>query len=199
MIYVSYYNLRIVYHSKPGYGLVAKAAKDTTALKAPTSYRLIWDDKGSGANWDGAFWQPLCPSGYVGLGHLCSRNYNTPSQWLRTFSLAMCTIEFLVLRLHVVVVTRVCMLFCNRVFNKFFILRQLSYFCKIFHVCCFPQGVNDMRCVKSAYVTTGKWEFIWSDKGSSADQDASVYKAVTSGGKTYVSVTIPLSIVSTTY
>ncbi|NFN94558.1 DUF946 domain-containing protein [Clostridium botulinum] len=34
----------------------------------PIDYKLIWNDKGSGANMNGYFWQPVAPEGYVAMG-----------------------------------------------------------------------------------------------------------------------------------
>jgi len=59
---------------KPERGFVVKALKDD-ALRAPYDYRQVWNDRGSGAYWDGAFYQPLCPSGYRALGHVAMRNH----------------------------------------------------------------------------------------------------------------------------
>eukprot|EP00918_Siedleckia_nematoides_P062106 GHVU01135478.1.p1 GENE.GHVU01135478.1~~GHVU01135478.1.p1 ORF type:complete len:585 (+),score=34.59 GHVU01135478.1:41-1795(+) len=59
-------------------GLVARELEEG-ALRPPSYYRQRWTDRGSGANWDGAFWEPICPNGYVALGHVCTRGYNQPS------------------------------------------------------------------------------------------------------------------------
>ncbi len=49
------------------------------ALARPTGYQLIWTDKGSGADMDGAFWRPIAPNNYVALGLVVTGNYNKPS------------------------------------------------------------------------------------------------------------------------
>ncbi|KAJ8042166.1 Natterin-3 [Holothuria leucospilota] len=60
---------------RPARGFVVKALRDD-ALRSPDDFRKIWDDSGSGADWDGAFYQPLCPHGYRTLGHVAMRNHH---------------------------------------------------------------------------------------------------------------------------
>jgi Vacuolar protein sorting-associated protein 62 len=48
------------------------------ALKPPTDYEFIWNDKGSGATHDGSCWRPLAPEGYVALGDVFAQGYNKP-------------------------------------------------------------------------------------------------------------------------
>lgn len=48
-------------------------------LRAPVSYNLIWNDKGSGASMDGSIWQPVPPPGYVALGAVSNTGYSPPS------------------------------------------------------------------------------------------------------------------------
>ncbi|NMO16826.1 Vps62-related protein [Pyxidicoccus fallax] len=48
------------------------------ALVAPEDYRLIYKDKGSGADEDGSFWAPVPPFGYVACGHVIQRGYDKP-------------------------------------------------------------------------------------------------------------------------
>jgi hypothetical protein len=47
--------------------LVVKALSDD-ALAIPTDLTWIWDDAGSGGDWDGSFWKPVCPTNYQALG-----------------------------------------------------------------------------------------------------------------------------------
>lgn len=47
-------------------------------VKSPTDYALIWSDKRSGAQRDGAVWRPVAPPGYVALGDVCSAGYDRP-------------------------------------------------------------------------------------------------------------------------
>ncbi|KAJ8042094.1 Natterin-3 [Holothuria leucospilota] len=60
---------------KPPRAFVVKALKDD-ALRPPYDFRQVWKDSGSGAYWDGAFYQPLCPYGYRPLGHVAMRNHH---------------------------------------------------------------------------------------------------------------------------
>ena len=65
-------------YSRPQAAFVVKDnSAGKNALQPPYGYRRIWKDSGSGANWDGAFWEPLCPSGYRALGYVAMRNHNT--------------------------------------------------------------------------------------------------------------------------
>jgi hypothetical protein len=50
-----------------------------SAVAAPTDYTWIWDDSGSGADWDGAVWRPIAPEGYVALGDVATSNHDKPS------------------------------------------------------------------------------------------------------------------------
>ena len=43
--------------------------------KYPVSYTRIWKDSGSGASWDGSFWRPNPPKGYVAVGMCCQRGH----------------------------------------------------------------------------------------------------------------------------
>lgn len=45
-------------------------------LAKPDDYELVWNDKGSGANQDGAFWRPKAPGGYVALGLVVTRGHD---------------------------------------------------------------------------------------------------------------------------
>ncbi len=65
-------------YGKPGVSHIIKAVK-TGALAFPISFRKIWDDSGSGASWDGSFWEPICPGNYVPLGHVSVRSHGRPS------------------------------------------------------------------------------------------------------------------------
>jgi hypothetical protein len=50
-----------------------------TALRPPTKFEQIWNDKGSGAKRDGSMWRPIPPDGYVALGLICNSGYSAPS------------------------------------------------------------------------------------------------------------------------
>ncbi|KAF5870950.1 putative duf946 domain-containing protein [Botrytis fragariae] len=49
------------------------------AVASPTGYDQIWRDEKSGASYDGSFWRPRAPSGYVSLGDVCSGSWSAPS------------------------------------------------------------------------------------------------------------------------
>jgi CSLREA domain-containing protein len=49
------------------------------ALAQPVDYIAVWGDYGSGANWDGSFWAPVAPSGYVCLGLVAQYGYTKPA------------------------------------------------------------------------------------------------------------------------
>lgn len=49
------------------------------ALADPDDFIEIWTDKGSGGNTDGSIWEPVCPAGYVSLGHVVNNSYDKPS------------------------------------------------------------------------------------------------------------------------
>jgi hypothetical protein len=49
------------------------------AVAAPTGYDWIWDDSGSGADWDGSVWRPRAPAGYVNVGDVAVSNHDQPS------------------------------------------------------------------------------------------------------------------------
>lgn len=60
---------------RPQRGYVVKALK-TDAFQPAYDFRKVWDDRGSGARWDGAFYQPLCSDKYRSLGHVAMRNHH---------------------------------------------------------------------------------------------------------------------------
>ncbi|MFT5611744.1 MAG: hypothetical protein ACI9WC_000437 [Arenicella sp.] len=53
-------------------------AKQNNALVAPSDFKLVWKDTGSGAGLDGSMWSLLCPSGYVSLGSVSQQGYGKP-------------------------------------------------------------------------------------------------------------------------
>ncbi|MFC1961886.1 Vps62-related protein [Chloroflexota bacterium] len=59
--------------------IVVKDIDSSGVLAAPKDYTQIWHDKGTGASWDGSFWQPVAPEGYVALGVVVVNGYNKPS------------------------------------------------------------------------------------------------------------------------
>jgi hypothetical protein len=72
----------------PGYGdingmAVIAVVKDANgdkgdALRKPTKYELVWNDKGSGAKYNGSMWRPIPPEGYVALGLVCNKDWGPP-------------------------------------------------------------------------------------------------------------------------
>jgi hypothetical protein len=52
---------------------------DGDLLAKPLDYNFVWDDKGSGGDHDGSFWEPVAPAGYTCLGHVAVNGYAKPS------------------------------------------------------------------------------------------------------------------------
>jgi hypothetical protein len=44
-----------------------------------STFNFIWNDRGSGASMDGAFYQPIPPAGYYNIGYYAQGNYNYPN------------------------------------------------------------------------------------------------------------------------
>lgn len=66
---------RLGHYGMGGYGAPTEASIVVKELKPgmlvrPVGYSKIWDDSGSGADWDGSFWQPNPPQGYKCLSTL---------------------------------------------------------------------------------------------------------------------------------
>jgi hypothetical protein len=57
---------------------VAEAHPGGTALRPPTSYTQVWNDKGSHADKDGSCWRPVPPTGYVALGDVFVQGHKSP-------------------------------------------------------------------------------------------------------------------------
>ncbi|HEX7316671.1 MAG TPA: Vps62-related protein [Pyrinomonadaceae bacterium] len=69
------------YNNPYGPSLIVKALNDNPSnplLKAPTGYSQVWNDHGSGGTYDGSFWYPVAPDGYVSIGCVCNGGYNPP-------------------------------------------------------------------------------------------------------------------------
>jgi len=47
-------------------------------VKYVNQFDFIWNDRGSGADSDGAFYRPIAPPGYFVIGHYAQGNYNAP-------------------------------------------------------------------------------------------------------------------------
>ncbi|CAE7007426.1 hypothetical protein P3342_002718 [Pyrenophora teres f. teres] len=59
--------------------LLVGSVQGKSAVAEPVGYTLMWNDKKSKGDFDGAFWRPTAPNGYVALGDICTGSYNTPS------------------------------------------------------------------------------------------------------------------------
>ena len=60
----------------PGIAFIGKKIKND-AFQDPLHFYPIWNDRGSGADWDVTFYRPVCSDGYVPLGDVAVRNHNT--------------------------------------------------------------------------------------------------------------------------
>ena len=78
---------RAMINRKP---LTAPAAVGDPVITFGTtsSYTLMYNDKGSGAAMDGAFYRPGAPTGFYILGDYCQGNYNPPAMPSITISVA---------------------------------------------------------------------------------------------------------------
>jgi hypothetical protein len=59
--------------------VVVKAKPGSDALKPPVDYEYVWDSRGTGADDEGSFWNPIPPAGYKALGTVAQRGYDKPS------------------------------------------------------------------------------------------------------------------------
>ena len=64
---------------KPKAFVVSFTGDKSSAFRRPVSYSQIWNDRGSGAKKDGAFWKVNCPNGYGSLSDLCKYGWSYPS------------------------------------------------------------------------------------------------------------------------
>ncbi|MDR6941123.1 Vps62-related protein [Mucilaginibacter pocheonensis] len=107
------------YGAPSGSSLIVTAVNDDPdypLLKAPIRYDQIWNDKGSGGDYDGSIWRPVAPDGYVVLGCVAALGYDAPS-------------------------------------------------------------IPNYRCIRKDMVTDAAvGSLIWSDKGSGADNDVSLWQ-----------------------
>jgi hypothetical protein len=70
------------YSSPTGNSLIVKAINDdplSPLLKNPVGFNEVWNDHGSGGDYDGSIWYPVPPDGYRSLGYVCQSGYNAPS------------------------------------------------------------------------------------------------------------------------
>ena len=76
----SYYSLGdvvVASHGKPGYAVLLVKELESGALKAPSSFSEIWNDRGSGADSDVRIMRMNPPYGYTCLGNVAVRGYST--------------------------------------------------------------------------------------------------------------------------
>lgn len=64
--------------SNNGAATVLSAFPGSAALSAPLDYQHICNDAGSGANDDGPYWLPQCPSGYVACSVVAQFGHSKP-------------------------------------------------------------------------------------------------------------------------
>jgi hypothetical protein len=65
-------------NGKEGALVVRQADSGTGLLAPPVDYELIWQDRGSGADTNGAVWRPKPPVGYAALGDVFGKGWNKP-------------------------------------------------------------------------------------------------------------------------
>ncbi len=66
-------------------GRTMTSALDALDVEYATSFQWVWDDSGSGAVYDGAFYRPIPPvSGFSAVGHYGQGDYGTPFGLLLT-------------------------------------------------------------------------------------------------------------------
>ena len=113
------------YGAPAGSSIIVSAVNDDPdhpLLAVPSGYQQIWNDKGSGGDYDGSVWRPIAPDGYLVLGCVGNQGYDQPV-------------------------------------------------------------IPNYRCIRKDMVTdaaVGAW--IWSDKGSGADNDVSLYQNAGASG-----------------
>ena len=67
-------------HAKPTTVMFAvRSNGDNTALKHPVDYKFVWNDGGTGGDWDGTIWEPIAPPGYRAMGTVAVRGYHKPA------------------------------------------------------------------------------------------------------------------------
>lgn len=66
-------------YEKPTKSVMTVKLYDQMAASYPVDYELIYTDKGTGGDQDGAFWKPIAPEGYVALGYVATASYEKPN------------------------------------------------------------------------------------------------------------------------
>lgn len=67
------------HYPPPVGGMYVARQLEPGALAPPLDYFMVWGDYGSGASWDGSFWFPIAPTGYVCLGLVAQYGYAKPA------------------------------------------------------------------------------------------------------------------------
>ncbi|MEM1177533.1 MAG: Vps62-related protein [Acidobacteriota bacterium] len=67
-------------YGQPSGACLVVASDDPNALARPTDFQQVWNDKGSDSDEDGSLWIPIAPAGYVTLGCIAQRGYDTPTR-----------------------------------------------------------------------------------------------------------------------
>lgn len=67
------------HYGAPVGGMFVARELEPGALAQPVDYSMVWGDYGSGADWDGSFWTPVAPPGYVCLGLVAQYGYAKPA------------------------------------------------------------------------------------------------------------------------
>lgn len=60
--------------------VTAEIVEPGLAIQTVSDYTLIWNDKGSGGKYDGAFYRPTVPEGYYMIGDYGQSNYDSPNE-----------------------------------------------------------------------------------------------------------------------
>ena len=69
------------YYAPTGSTLIVRALNDdpnNPLLQPPKDYSLVWNDKGSGGDYDGSIWYPVAPDGYLSIGYVGQTGYDKP-------------------------------------------------------------------------------------------------------------------------
>ena len=148
-------------------------------LRAATNYTLIWNDRGSGADTDMSVWKPVVPPGYFALGHYATNNYNAP---LPALLLARPSDPG-----ALAPPTGYAKIWDDRgsgatLSGSFWRPIPPPGYVSLGDVAApghfTPPSTNDVRCVRADLVVCGDGigRLIWNERGSGADEDASVWR-----------------------
>jgi hypothetical protein len=152
-------------------------------------YSPIWNDKGSGAHMDGAFYRPLPQEGFYILGDYGQGNYNLPSEPVLTIRVKEDDPEHPALKEPLdwqfvsiwkdkgsgahedgsvwAPVAPFGYVVCGHVFQKGYDMPTPAT----------SPGLDKYRCLRYDLATqVALGGLIWNDKGSGADKDVAVYR-----------------------